>query len=171
MVLPIWVAVIVQVPPATIVTVVPDTVQMVWVEEANDTVKPDDAVALSVSVPEPYTTFESVPKVIVWGARVVTLIVWLAVAKPDAPGAIDPDSVAVTIIGQFCSGAAVPTVITPPLAVIAKPACVLAGSIEYPILPVPPVACAVASIAADCPAGWAVGVIAGKLRATLTTKL
>jgi len=63
--LPDWVAVIVQVPTIRIATVVPDTVQTDCVLEANNTAKVDDAVALSVNVPEPYTTFESVPKVIV----------------------------------------------------------------------------------------------------------
>lgn len=124
--MPGWVAWILQGPPARIVTVAVDTVQTDWVVEANSTVKPDDAVALRVNVPEPYATFESVPKVIIWGARVDTVIVWVAVAKTDEPGAFDPDSVAVTVIGQLCSGAAVPTVIQPLVTSIAKPAFVLA---------------------------------------------
>src|SRR5208283_2971096 len=143
--LPGWVAVIEQAPPARSVTVAVATVQTDGVVEANSTVKPDDAVALRVNVPEPYATLESAPKLMIWGARVVTEIVWFAVAKPDEPGAIDPDSVAVTVIGQLCSGAAVLTVIQPLVGSIAKPAFVLAVSIEYPIVPVPPLACALAS--------------------------
>ena len=64
-------AVTVQVPPATRVTVAPETVQTeVVVEVSNVTASPDVAVALTVNGDEPYTLAASVPKVIVCGACV-----------------------------------------------------------------------------------------------------
>ena len=47
--LPVCDAVIVQVPVVTIVTVLPETVQTEVVVEANDTVRPEEAVALMVN--------------------------------------------------------------------------------------------------------------------------
>ena len=49
--LPAWLALIVQVPTATNVTVVPETVQMLVVAEVKATVRPEEAVALRVIGP------------------------------------------------------------------------------------------------------------------------
>ena len=63
--MPGWIAVMEQVPPATIVTVVPVTVQTDVVVELKLTVKPELAVALIVNGAVPAGTFDSVLKVIV----------------------------------------------------------------------------------------------------------
>ncbi|HEY2970619.1 MAG TPA: hypothetical protein VGK75_19870 [Casimicrobiaceae bacterium] len=55
-----------QVPAATIVTVVPLTVHTGVMSEMKLTVSPDDAVALTVNGAEPYVLFASAPKVIAW---------------------------------------------------------------------------------------------------------
>ena len=49
LVLPAWLALIVQVPTVTKVTVVPETVQMLVVAEVKVTVRPEEAVALTVT--------------------------------------------------------------------------------------------------------------------------
>ena len=72
---PACVAWIVQVPTETSVTVVPDTVQTAGVVEAKLTPLPDDALALTLNGAVPKTWFESAPKVMVWGAGVVTVSV------------------------------------------------------------------------------------------------
>jgi len=175
--LPAAVALIVQVPAPAIVTVtvVPeiDTVQTDVLVEATDTVEPEDAdTPLIVIGPLPYTAVADGTKpLIVWGIRVVTLIIWLAVAKAVEPVALLTVSVAVTVIGQFSRGAAEPTVIWPLLEPIAKPAFRLAVSMVYTMVPVPPLALAVASTALVCPEVWAVGWITGKVRPTVTVKL
>ncbi len=48
---PAWLAVVEQVPVVTNVITKPDTVQTEVVVEANETVKPDDAVGATVKVP------------------------------------------------------------------------------------------------------------------------
>jgi hypothetical protein len=53
--LPGWLAVIEHVPAATSVTVTPETVQTEGVFEANVTVRPESAVALSANGAEPNT--------------------------------------------------------------------------------------------------------------------
>ena len=70
-------AVMVQVPPAIKVTVVPETVQTEdVVAESNVTASPDVAVALTVKGAEPYALPASAPKVIVCVAA-VTVKLWL----------------------------------------------------------------------------------------------
>jgi hypothetical protein len=66
----------VQVPALTSVTVTPDTVQTAEVVDAKLTVKPEDAVALTVNGWAPKVWFESAAKVMVW-APVVTWKPWL----------------------------------------------------------------------------------------------
>ena len=66
---PAWLALIVHVPTATSVTVVPATVHWGAVAEVKATVNPDEAVALTVNVPEPSALSESAPNVIVWSVR------------------------------------------------------------------------------------------------------
>ena len=61
---PAWIAWIVQVPTATSVTVVPDTVHTAVVVEAKLTANPDDAVAVTVNGAVPRASFASVPNVI-----------------------------------------------------------------------------------------------------------
>src|SRR6185503_5674780 len=63
---PGWLALMVQVPAATRVTVVPETVQTEPVPELNATGRPELAVAETVKGGSPYTLAASAPKVIVW---------------------------------------------------------------------------------------------------------
>jgi hypothetical protein len=64
---PPWVALIVQVPADTRLTVVPETVQTPRVEfELKDTLSPLEAVADRLNVPVPIVLLDSDPKVIVW---------------------------------------------------------------------------------------------------------
>ena len=64
--LPAWLALIVQVPTVTKVTVVPEMVQTLVVAEVKATVRPEEAVALSVSGPSSKRLSASAVKVIVW---------------------------------------------------------------------------------------------------------
>ena len=66
--MPAWLAVIEQEPPATIVTVLPATVQTEVVVEAKLTGRPELAVALTVNGAAPKLTLPSAPKVIVCAA-------------------------------------------------------------------------------------------------------
>jgi hypothetical protein len=66
----------VQVPTATKVTVDPETVHTAVVWELKLTARPEVAVAVTANGAAPNATFESVPKLIVWGAF-VTLKLWL----------------------------------------------------------------------------------------------
>src|ERR1035441_6248872 len=86
MVLPACVAWIVQVPAATSVTVVPDTVQTGVVCELKLTVSPELAVALTVNGAVPSVLFESVPNVMVWDACVITRPETVTVEMFSAPG-------------------------------------------------------------------------------------
>jgi hypothetical protein len=56
----------VHVPTVTIVTLVPETVQMAVVVEAKLTGRPDDAVALTVNAVGLYARLASVANVMVW---------------------------------------------------------------------------------------------------------
>src|ERR1700733_567172 len=67
-VLPVWLAVIEQVPGATSVTVTPRTVQNSGLLEVNVTVRPEVAVALSGGTDCPIVTLLSGPNVIVCGS-------------------------------------------------------------------------------------------------------
>jgi hypothetical protein len=60
----------VQVPPLASVRAVPETVHTVDVVDEKLTVRPEDAVALSVSGAVPYAWFERALKVMVWLAVV-----------------------------------------------------------------------------------------------------
>ena len=62
---PFWSALIVQVPPPTMVTVVPETVQVEEVADVKVTVSPDDAVAEIAKAAFPYVLSVGVPKLIV----------------------------------------------------------------------------------------------------------
>ena len=64
--MPAWLAWIEHWPTATSVTVVPDTVQTGVVVDAKLTVKPDEAVALTVKAAVPSAWLDSDPNVIVW---------------------------------------------------------------------------------------------------------
>lgn len=66
--MPVWVAVMVQVPGLTPVTVVPLTVQTAGVVEAKATVRPEETVALAVTV---------LPTVRVEGVKPMAPMVWL----------------------------------------------------------------------------------------------
>ena len=66
--MPAWLAVIEQAPPATIVTVLPATVQTEVVVEAKLTARPELAVAVTVNGVTPYATPLSAPKAIVCDA-------------------------------------------------------------------------------------------------------
>ena len=68
MALPGWLAVIEQEPPATIVTVLPETVQTEVVVEAKLTARPELAVALTVNGAAPYVTSLSAPNAMVCAA-------------------------------------------------------------------------------------------------------
>jgi hypothetical protein len=76
--LPAWLAVIEQEPPATIVTVLPATVQTEVVVEAKSTARAELAVAVTANGDTPYVMPLSAPNVIVCDAA-------LAV-KPCATG-------------------------------------------------------------------------------------
>src|SRR5580704_8504861 len=56
-----------QRPAASSVTVSPETAQVVAVVDAKFTVRPEEAVALTVNGAEPYGSFESGEKLMVWG--------------------------------------------------------------------------------------------------------
>ena len=60
----------VQVPPLTMVTVVPDIVQTGVVVDVNPTARPEVAVAVNVVGAAPKILFERGPKVMVWLAGV-----------------------------------------------------------------------------------------------------
>ncbi len=64
--LPAWSASIVQVPAATMWTVVPDTVQTGAVAEVKVTARPEEAVALMPKSGSPRALSARVPKAIVW---------------------------------------------------------------------------------------------------------
>ena len=68
-----------QVPPVTIVTVLPLTVHTAVVVDENVIANPDDAVALTANAGLPYVLPESAPKVIVCAAF-ATAKVWLTLA-------------------------------------------------------------------------------------------
>ena len=68
MAFPAWLAVIEHEPPATIVTVLPETVQTDVVVEAKLTARPELAVASTVNGAAPELRSLSAPKVMVCGA-------------------------------------------------------------------------------------------------------
>jgi hypothetical protein len=143
------------------------------VAEVKVTVRPDVAVALTVTVCEPVPSNVgdgAPPKAIVWGMSVDTLKDTVAVPTADAPVASVP-SVAVTTTVQFASAGAVLTLTAPEEESIVKPSLVLAESREYTMVPVLPVATTVASTPAGVPVGCGVAVGTGMLRATLSVKL
>jgi hypothetical protein len=80
--LPAWLAVIEHEPPATIVTVLPATVQTEVVVEAKSTARAELAVAVTANGDTPYVTPLSAPKVIVC---VAALTVKLCVTDVAAP--------------------------------------------------------------------------------------
>jgi energy-converting hydrogenase Eha subunit G len=80
--LPDWEALMVQVPAATRVTVVPDRVQADGVAEANVTVRPEEALALTANGDEPKCWLDKGPKAMVW-APGVTWKVWLTGVAAD----------------------------------------------------------------------------------------
>jgi hypothetical protein len=87
-VLPAWLAAMEQVPAASRVTILPETVQTAVEVELKLTGSVDVAVAASVTVPEPNATLLSVPKVMVCEAG-VTLKLWTtlgAAVKFELPG-------------------------------------------------------------------------------------
>ena len=69
-----------QDPPATIVTVLPASVQTGVVVEAKLTAKPELAVAVTVSGDTPYVTLLSVPKVMVCDAELTVKLCVTGVA-------------------------------------------------------------------------------------------
>jgi hypothetical protein len=73
--LPAWFAVMEQVPRATIVTVLPETVQTATVVEDRLTASPEVAVALTVKGAAPNAMLLSAPKLIVWFAVMEKLCV------------------------------------------------------------------------------------------------
>jgi hypothetical protein len=170
----------VQVPAVRIVTVidtVPDPVQTLVVAEARLTVRPDVAVALTVTVCELVPLYVCVagapPKLIVWAIKVVTLKDTVAVPAAAALVGAVP-SVAVTTTVQFAKAGAVPTVRCP-VDESTKPSAMLAESRRYETVPVLPLATTNASCAADdvpFPVlAWGVVDGAGIFRATLIVKL
>jgi hypothetical protein len=75
-------------PTLTRVTVVPDTVHTDAVVDVNVTASPDDAVAVSVNVPEPKALLGIVGKVMVWPVGEIVKL-WLteaAAAYAELPG-------------------------------------------------------------------------------------
>ena len=79
---PAWLALIVQVPTATKVTVVPDTVQTPVVAELKMTVRPEEAVALTVIGPSSKRLPASPPKVIVWLPLAIVSVCCACVSDP-----------------------------------------------------------------------------------------
>jgi len=65
-VLPDWDAWMVQVPTATRVSVLPDTVHTLVVVDAKPTARPDVDVALTPKGAAPNALLDSAPKVIIW---------------------------------------------------------------------------------------------------------
>jgi hypothetical protein len=82
-VLPPCVAWMVQVPTATSVTVVPDTVQTDEVVEAKLTANPELAVALTAKGAAPNAWLDSAPNVIVWLPAVTAKLSLTGVAAPQ----------------------------------------------------------------------------------------
>ena len=82
--LPAWEAVMVQVPAATSVSVVPSlpvVVQMEVVDEEKETVRPEDAVAERVKGPAGRVRAESGLKVIVCAACVIVIVFVVVVSR------------------------------------------------------------------------------------------
>ena len=104
MLLPACVAWMVQVPTETSVTVEPvspDTVQTAVVCELKLTVKPEEAVALTVNGAAPKGWFPSAPKVMVWVAEEMIVVESAAFALPDPP----PDTLTAFNCGEVALAA------------------------------------------------------------------
>jgi len=71
----------VQVPGATSVMALPETMQTAEVVEAKLTARPDDAVALSAGGVVPNGRFDKLPNVIVW-LPCAAMVDWVAVVAP-----------------------------------------------------------------------------------------
>ena len=82
LVFPAWLALIVQVPTVTKVTVVPETVQTLVVAEVKATGRPEEAVALSVIGPSSKRLPARAPKVIVWSALAIVSVCCACVSEP-----------------------------------------------------------------------------------------
>jgi NADPH-dependent 7-cyano-7-deazaguanine reductase QueF-like protein len=107
----------VQVPTATKVTVDPDIVQIVEVCELKLTGKPEVAVAATANGAAPNATFESVPKLIVWGAFVTlklsltgvaaeyevfpTWVAWIVQVPTATNVTVDPDIVQIVEVCEL----------------------------------------------------------------------
>src|ERR1035438_6110141 len=97
----------VHAPTATSVTVVPETVHTFVVWELKLTVRPEEAVALTVNGAAPNARFESAPKVMVWLAC-VTWKVWftgVAAAQLVLPACVAwivqvPAATSVTVVPE-----------------------------------------------------------------------
>jgi len=114
--LPAWVAWIVQVPTDTSVTVELDTVHTAVVCELKLTDSPELAVALTVGA-VPIAAFESAPKMIVWlpcvtwklwftgvaAAQVVlpACVAWIVQVPTDTSVTVDPDSVHTGVVCEL----------------------------------------------------------------------
>ena len=112
----------VHVPVLITVTVVPDTVHTLVVVEANDTVRPDDAVAETVMGDTPYTRSAKVPKV-------MDCVAWFTVstASADVTDETAPDDPAFFTTTEYVPASATvsdentnvldvaPEIFTPPL--------------------------------------------------------
>ena len=86
--LPTWLAVREHVPTATMVTMFPATVQTAWVVEANVTVRPDVAVAVTATGVAPKLTFGGAVNVTVCAAEAMVKLrdTGVAAAMPALPG-------------------------------------------------------------------------------------
>src|SRR5580698_211016 len=73
----------VQLPPATSVTILPETVQIPVVVEAKLTANPEDTVALTAKGAVPNTWFASAPKTLVCSPVTVTVKACGGEVRPD----------------------------------------------------------------------------------------
>src|ERR1017187_2793814 len=118
-----------QVPPETSVTVATDTVQTAVVCELKLTVRPEDAVALTVNGAVPKTRFESAPKLMVWGPGIFVSEKLAGVATPT------PDAVPLAVNGADATPDPLVAIVMVTVELLNNPLAPLFGAVNVTFTP------------------------------------
>ena len=137
MVLPACVAWMMQVPPETSVTVATDTVQTAVVCELKLTVRPEDAVALTVNGAVPKTRFESAPKLMVWdpGIFVSEKLAGVATPTTDAVTVYGPPAVPLAVNGADATPDPLVAIVMVTVELLNNPLAPLFGAVNVTFTP------------------------------------
>src|ERR1017187_10486886 len=126
-----------QVPPETSVTAATDTVQTAVVCELKLTVRPEDAVALTVNGAVPKTRFESAPKLMVWdpGIFVSEKLAGVATPTTDAVTVYGPPAVPLAVNGADATPDPLVAIVMVTVELLNNPLAPLFGAVNVTFTP------------------------------------